>query len=73
MIYDVEINGRVRRVGIERRGEQFAVAIDGRRQTADVTVVNGVWSLILWDVEELAQSSVGERIADEAVELGPRR
>jgi biotin carboxyl carrier protein len=49
VIYEVEINGRMRRVEIERAGTAYAVSIDGRRRGADVTVINGVWSLILGD------------------------
>ena len=52
MIYDVEVNGRTRRIEIQRHGQSFVVSLDGRRQSADVTVVNGVWSLILSDVED---------------------
>jgi biotin carboxyl carrier protein len=47
VIYDVEIGGRVRRVEIERTGDRLFVSVDGRRSAADVTVINGVWSLIL--------------------------
>ena len=49
MIYDVDINGKARRVEIKRDGTGYQVSVDGRRQTADVTVVGGVWSLILSD------------------------
>ena len=41
------INGRTRRVDVERVGGAFLVVIDGRRVTADVTAISGVWSLIL--------------------------
>jgi biotin carboxyl carrier protein len=47
--YEVEINGRTRRVEIERLESGYAVSLDGRRQRADVTVINGLWSLILGD------------------------
>ena len=49
MTFDVEINGRTRRVEIQRAGHVYAVSIDGHRHSADVTVINGVWSLILAD------------------------
>ena len=49
MICDVEINGRIRRAEVQRQGRGFVVAVDGRKQAADVTVLNGVWSLILSD------------------------
>jgi biotin carboxyl carrier protein len=45
--YDVEINGRIRRVEIDRTGGRLFVSVEGRRRAADVTVINGVWSLIL--------------------------
>ena len=44
---DVEINGRARHVDVERVEGAFVVTIDGRRHTADVTVINGMWSLLL--------------------------
>jgi biotin carboxyl carrier protein len=34
--YEVEVNGRVRRVSLERSGERFAVSIDGRTRHVDV-------------------------------------
>jgi biotin carboxyl carrier protein len=49
LIYEVEINGRQRRVEILKQGDAYTVTMDGRRQRADVSVVNGVWSLILSD------------------------
>jgi biotin carboxyl carrier protein len=45
--YDVEIGGRVRRVDVARAGAGFRVSLDGRTLAADVTVLDGVWSLIL--------------------------
>ena len=51
MIYDVDVNGRVRRIEVQRQGTGFEVQLDGHRQTADVVAVNGVWSLILSDVD----------------------
>ncbi len=47
MTYEVEINGRTRRVEIQRVGAGYAVSVDGHRHTADVTQINGTWSLIL--------------------------
>lgn len=49
MTYEVEINGRVRRVEIQRGGTGFLVTVDGQRHAADVTLTGGVWSLILED------------------------
>ena len=48
MTCEVEVNGRLRRVEIDRSAGRLSVSIDGRRSAADVTVINGVWSLILW-------------------------
>ena len=49
MTYEVEINGRVRRVEIQRDGAEFLVTIDGQRHAADVSRIEGVWSVILED------------------------
>jgi biotin carboxyl carrier protein len=49
LTYEVEINGRVRRVDIQRAGAGFLVTVDGQRHTADVTFTEGIWSLILED------------------------
>jgi biotin carboxyl carrier protein len=49
LTYEVDINGRVRRVEIQRVGAGFLVTIDGQRHAADVTLTDGVWSLILED------------------------
>jgi biotin carboxyl carrier protein len=45
--FEIEIEGRVRRVEVERQEGGFAVALDGRAHRADVTVIGGIWSLIL--------------------------
>jgi biotin carboxyl carrier protein len=47
VIYEVEINGRMRRVEVERAHESFVVTVDGRQHLADVTSINGAFSLIL--------------------------
>ena len=57
MIYDVDINGKTRRVEIQRQGQTFVVSLDGRKQAADVTYSSGVWSLILSDVDSTARRS----------------
>jgi biotin carboxyl carrier protein len=49
MIYDVEVNGRTRRLQVERSASGFAVTIDGRRCEVDVTTIDGALSLILDD------------------------
>ena len=54
MIYDVDINGRPRRVAVSRQGQAFEVSVDGHRQAASVSVVNGLWSLILSDLPDAA-------------------
>ena len=45
--YEIRIDGRSRSVDVERTADGFRVTIDGRRHAVDVTVINGVWSLIL--------------------------
>jgi biotin carboxyl carrier protein len=45
--YEVEINGRTRRVEVERGETGHVVTIDGHRHAVDVTAVNGALSLIL--------------------------
>ncbi len=47
MTYEVEIGGRIRRVDLEGAGAEYIVSVDGQRHVADVTVINGLWSLIL--------------------------
>ena len=47
MTYEVAIDGRSRQVVVERASGGFLVTIDGRSRAADVTVTDGVWSLIL--------------------------
>jgi biotin carboxyl carrier protein len=49
MTYQVEIGGRTRRVEVERGEGGVTVTVDGRRHAADVTVINGVYSLLLGD------------------------
>ena len=47
MTYEVDINNRTRRVEVERAAAGFIVTVDGQRHVADVTVINGLWSVIL--------------------------
>lgn len=56
MQYEVEVNGRIRRVSLERTGGRFAVSVDGRTRLVDVARSgagtggsNGArtWSLII--------------------------
>ncbi len=73
MIYDVEINGRNRRVAVTRHGQAFEVSVDGRRQAATVSTVNGIWSLILADVPDAGSAGhVRQRSYEIAIdEAGP--
>ena len=41
MQYEVEVNGRLRRVSLERIGGRFAVSIDGRTRGVDVAISRG--------------------------------
>jgi biotin carboxyl carrier protein len=45
--YEVAINGRTRRVELERVATGYAITVDGHRHVADVTPVNGAFSLLL--------------------------
>jgi len=49
VIYEVEINGRTRRVEIERTATGCVAIVDGQRHAVDVTPVDGALSLILDD------------------------
>jgi biotin carboxyl carrier protein len=61
LTYEVEINGRVRRVDVQRDGARFLVTVDGQRHVADVTLTEGVWSLVLEDVPEGAPGAAARR------------
>jgi len=63
VIYDVEINGQTRRVEIQRQASAFVVSLDGRKQAADVTYTNGVYSLILSEVDGVDQARHSYEIA----------
>ena len=52
MQYEVEVNGRVRRVSLQRTGGRFAVSVDGRTRLVDAARSGGnngarTWSLII--------------------------
>jgi len=48
MQYDVEINGRVRRVVVRRAGHRFTVTIDGQLREVDAARVDEqTWSLVV--------------------------
>jgi biotin carboxyl carrier protein len=47
VIYDVDINGRTRRIEIRRRDGALSATVDGRPQYVDIAFVGGVCSLIL--------------------------
>jgi hypothetical protein len=49
--YQVEINGRMRSVDVEREENGFVVAIDGQRHVVDVTSISGALSLIVGPAE----------------------
>jgi 3-methylcrotonyl-CoA carboxylase alpha subunit len=67
--YEVEVNGRVRRVSLHRTGGRFAVSIDGRTRLVDAARVDGnngarTWSLIIepgasYDVGIVSDGSTG--------------
>ncbi len=35
MQYEIEVNGRIRQVSVERAGDRFAVSVDGRTMDVD--------------------------------------
>ncbi len=47
MTFDIEINGRTRRVEVEQGDAGFEVVLDGQRRAVNVTSINGALSLIL--------------------------
>jgi biotin carboxyl carrier protein len=47
--YDVEVNGRVRRVVVERSGRQLTVSVDGRQWAVDAVHVDGQTLSLLVD------------------------
>ena len=49
MIYEVEINGRTRRLEVRPIDKGYAVSVDGHPHVVDVTTINGLVSLILGD------------------------
>lgn len=52
MIYEVEVNGRLRRVELKREGTGYRVAVDGRTQHVDARQQGGIWSLLVSDADE---------------------
>lgn len=56
MTYDVEINGRLRRVGVERAPAGYVVTVDGHRRAVDVIAINGALSLIVQEPEAPSRS-----------------
>lgn len=69
MTYQVEINGRVRRVDVEREENGFVVAIDGQRHVVDVTSINGALSLIVGPAEAGSHESL-DGAADASADVG---
>jgi biotin carboxyl carrier protein len=62
--YEVDINGRVRRVTVQRAGQRFAVAVDGRTHQVDLARIDTqTMSLI---VEPTAEGS-GRRTYDVSI------
>ena len=87
MQYEVEINGRVRQVAIQRTGGQFAASVDGRVRRVDVARIDAQnMSLVVDDgaatydigvandaATGLLQVRVGTTVIDVAVNGGRRR
>jgi biotin carboxyl carrier protein len=45
--FEVETNGRLRRVSVEHRNGRFVVEVDGRKCATDVSQIGQSWSLII--------------------------
>jgi biotin carboxyl carrier protein len=85
--YEVEINGRVRRVDVQRAGGQFAASVDGRVRRVDVARIDAQnMSLVVDDgaatydigvasdpATGLLRIRVGSTVIDVAVNGGRRR
>ncbi len=41
MQYEIEVNGRIRQVSVERAGDRFAVSVDGRTMDVDARRLDG--------------------------------
>ena len=41
MQYEIEVNGRIRQVSVERAGDRFAVSVDGRTRDVDARRLDG--------------------------------
>jgi hypothetical protein len=39
--YEIEVNGRIRQVSVERAGDRFAVSVDGRARDVDARRLDG--------------------------------
>ncbi len=52
MIYNVDAGGYTRRLEVQRHGRAFQVSLDGRQQLVEANMVDGVWSLVLFDQKE---------------------
>ena len=51
MHYEVEVNGRLRQVGLTRTGDGFAVEVDGRRRHVDAAAIDAhTLSLLVGEV-----------------------
>jgi biotin carboxyl carrier protein len=57
VIYDVEINGRTRRIELKREGQSYLVAVDGRQQLVDAALQSGIWSFLLTDLNPAARGA----------------
>ena len=74
MQYEVEINGRIRRVLVTRVGDDFAVSVDGRTWQVDAAPIDAqTLSLVSREVWPNGDSGAGSRTApDGDGRAGPR-
>jgi biotin carboxyl carrier protein len=75
MTFEIEINGRVRHVTLERDGQRFRVAFDGHERLVDLAHVDARTYSLIFDGPRVASYEVGlaERLAPDEVEVYLRR
>src|SRR6185295_13613270 len=74
MHYDVEVNGRLRTVDVTRRGDGFAVEVDGHRRNVDAARIDAATlSLLIGDMWPEGDSGPGiqGRCASYEVAISP--
>lgn len=57
MTVEIEVGGRRRTVSVEKRGDGWAVTLDGRSAAVHAAVVDGRWSLLVEDARSASGAS----------------